>query len=52
MSIDTLQTSVRRGYSPLEGVTSEPHSVTYFWSPVSRCCLFLSLAVLDFCSFY
>jgi len=37
MSIDTLQIPVRRGFSQLEGVTSEPRSATYFWSPVSRC---------------
>jgi len=32
---DTLQMSVRRGYSQQEGATSETRSVTYYWSPVS-----------------
>jgi len=34
MSVDSRQISVRRGYTPLEGVTAGTHSATYFWSPV------------------
>jgi len=36
LTVGSLQIAVRRGYSKLEGVISEPHSVTYFWSPVSN----------------
>jgi len=35
-SIADLRISIRRGFSQLEGVTSELRSVKYFWSPVSQ----------------
>jgi len=36
MSTSDLKISIRRGNSPLEGVSAELRSATYFWSPVSQ----------------
>ena len=33
-TVNSLQISVRRGYSHQDGVTADTHSATYFWSPV------------------
>jgi len=36
MNTSDLKISLRRGDSPLEGVSAELRSATYFWSPVSQ----------------